>query len=327
MKIGNIEIKGKVVLAPMAGISNPSYIKICEEFGLSYAITELMSSEAIIRGNKKTFEMLNGINDINIPVAVQIFGSNPHTMAQAAKILVDLYNVSIIDINMGCPVPKVAVKGGAGSALLKDLEKIKEIVSMVVNNVDVPITVKIRSGWDSNSINAIEVSKICEEAGASAITIHARTRSQGYSGKADWNVIKKVKENISIPVIGNGDITDIYKAKKMLDDTKCDLIMVGRGALGNPWIIRDINAYLMEGKILKAPTNEEKIDMAIHHLNYLVKYKKEVLACLEFRTIVSYYLKNIPDAKMFKEKIFKLNKVYDIISLLNVLKEDLHEIV
>ena len=325
MKIGNVEIKGKVVLAPMAGISNPSYMKICEEMGIGYAVTELMSSEAIIRGNKKTFEMLNGINDLNIPIAIQIFGSNPETMANAAKILVDKYKVSIIDINMGCPVPKVALKGGAGSALLKDLDKIRDIVSSVVKSVNIPVTVKIRSGWDMNSINAKEVAKVCEEAGCSAITVHARTRSQGYSGKADWNVIKEVKESVSIPVIGNGDITDIYKAKKMLDDTKCDLIMIGRGLLGNPWLVKEINQYLEDATILEKPTNIEKIDMAIIHLNYLLKYKSESLACLEFRTIISYYLKGINGSKPIKEKIFKLNKVYDIISVLNEFKEKLYE--
>ena len=323
MKIGNVEIKGKVVLAPMAGISNPSYMKICEEMGVAYAITELMSSEAIIRGNKKTFEMLNGINDLHIPIAIQIFGSNPKTISKAAKILVDNYNVSIIDINMGCPVPKVALKGGAGSALLKDLDKIKSIVSEVVKSVNIPVTVKIRSGWDMNSINAKEVAKVCESAGCSAITIHARTRSQGYSGKADWNVIKEVKESVSIPVIGNGDVIDIYSAKKMLDETKCDLVMIGRGLLGNPWLIKEINAYLKDGKVLDKPSYIEKIDMAIKHLNYLLDYKSESLACLEFRTIISYYLKGIEGAKPIKEKIFKLNKVYDIINVLNEFKEEL----
>ena len=322
MKIGNVEIKGKVVLAPMAGISNPSYMKICEEMGISYAITELMSSEAIIRGNKKTFEMLNGINDLNIPIAIQIFGSNPKTMAKAAKILVDNYKVSIIDINMGCPVPKVALKGGAGSALLKDLDKIKSIVSEVVKSVDVPVTAKIRSGWDMNYINAKEVAKVCESAGCSAITVHARTRSQGYSGKANWNIIKEVKESVSIPVIGNGDVVDIYSAKKMLDDTKCDLVMIGRGLLGNPWLIKEINAYLKDGTVLDKPSNIDKIDMAIIHLNYLLKYKPEKLAYLEFRTIVSYYLKGIDGAKPIKEKIFKLNKVYDIINVLNEFKKE-----
>ena len=254
VKIGNIEINGKVVLAPMAGISNAAYMKICEEMGVAYAITELLSAEAIVRGNKKTFDMLKGLDKLKIPVAVQIFGSNASTLTKAANILVNSYNIKIIDINMGCPVPKVAVKNQAGAALLKDLDKIYEIVSSVKNSVSVPITVKIRSGWDNNSINAKEVAKVCEKAGASLITIHARTRSQGYSGNADWNIIKEVKESVNIPVIGNGDITDIYKAKEMLNKTKCDLIMIGRGVLGNPWLIKEINTYLKDGTILNPPS-------------------------------------------------------------------------
>lgn len=320
-KIGNIEIKNKVILAPMAGISNPSYMKICEEMGIGYAITELLSSEAIIRNNKKTFDMLNGINDLTIPVAVQIFGSNPDTMAKAAQILVDKFNIKIIDINMGCPVPKVAIKSEAGSALLKDLSKIHNIVSKVVNSVSVPVTVKIRSGWDKDTINAIDVAMICEKAGAKAISIHPRTRSQGYSGLADWNVIKEVKEKVKIPVIGNGDITDIYKAKKMLEDTKCDAIMIGRGLLGNPWLIKQINEYLDDNIIIPKPTDIEKIDMCLKHLDYLIKYKSEKLACLEIRTHIAWYLKGIEGAKLVKEKIYTKNKICDIIAILNDFKE------
>src|SRR5574344_1807521 len=214
-KIGNITIKNKIVLAPMAGISNPAYMKICEEMGVGYAITELISSEAIIRNNKKTLDMLKGIDNLNIPVAVQIFGRDKDTMASAAKIITSIYKNVFIDINMGCPVPKVAVRAKAGSALLKEPDKVYEIVKSVVDVVDVPVTVKIRSGWDANSINAVEIAKIIEKAGAQAITVHARTRAQGYSGKADWNIIKEVKQNVSIPVIGNGDVKTCYDAKNM----------------------------------------------------------------------------------------------------------------
>ena len=322
VKIGNIEIKGKTVLAPMAGISNPAYIKICEEMGVGYAVTELISAEAIVRGNKKTFEMLNGTSNLKIPFAVQIFGANPSTMANAASILVRDYNTKIIDINMGCPVPKVAVKNEAGSGLLKNVNKIFDIVSSVVKMVNVPVTVKIRSGWDEKSINAVEVAKICEKAGASAIAVHPRTRSQGYSGKSNWNIIKEVKENVSIPVIGNGDITDIYKAKEMLDTTGCDLIMIGRGLLGNPWLIKEINAYLEDGTILNPPTIKEKIDMCLKHIEYLSKIKPEKLVCLEIRSHIAWYLKGIQGGKTIKEKIYASNNLYDIISILNEFKEE-----
>ena len=319
VNIGNVEIKHKTVLAPMAGISNPSFFKIVEEMGVGLVVTELLSSEAIIRDNKKTYEMLNGLDKINVPISIQLFGGNPDTMAKAAKVVESL-GFKIIDINFGCPVPKVAVRGGAGSALLKDPEKIGKIVKSVSSAVNIPVTVKIRSGWDSNSINAVEVAKICEENGAKAIAIHARTRSQGYSGKADWNIIKLVKETVSIPVIGNGDITDIYSAKKMLDDTNCDLIMIGRACLGNPWLIKEINAYLENGKIIDKPNSLEKIDMCLKHLSYLEKDKSAKVAVLEIRNHVAWYLRGIDGSKEIKNKIFKETDINAIISILNEYK-------
>ncbi len=319
-KIGNIEIKNQIVLAPMAGISNPSYMKICEEMGVGYAITELLSAEAIVRENKKTLEMLNGIDKLNIPVAIQIFGSDAATMAKAAQIITNLHQKVLIDINMGCPVPKVAVRAQAGSALLKDPIKIYDIVSSVVSSVSVPVTVKIRSGWDSKHINAVEVAKIVEKAGASAICVHPRTRSQGYSGKADWNIIKEVKQSVSIPVIGNGDIKCPEDAKKMIDETNCDAVMIGRGVLGNPWLIRNTVSYLDGGEIT-LPSINDRIDMCLKHLELLKSLKSEKVACLEIRNHISWYFKGICGANELKNKVYQTSNIHDIILLLNEFKE------
>ncbi|MBR3230145.1 MAG: tRNA dihydrouridine synthase DusB [Bacilli bacterium] len=315
-KIGNIEIKNNVVLAPMAGISNPAYMKICQELGVGFAITELISSEAIVRGNEKTFNMLNGIEKIKMPVAIQIFGSNPDVMAKAAKIINQKYPGKIIDINMGCPVPKVAIKAHSGSALLKDSEKAFEIVKAVVKSVNTPVTVKIRSGWDKESINAVEISKIIEKAGASAITIHARTRSQGYSGKVDLDIIKKVKENVNIPVIGNGDIRKVEDAKHMIDYTGCDGVMIGRAALGNPWILEN-TAKFLKGQNLKEVSVEEKKEMTKKHFKYLLDNKNERNAILEMRTIAAYYLKALPGSLDIKRQIFKVTTKEELFEIID----------
>lgn len=316
-KIGNIEIKNQIVLAPMAGISNPSYMKICEEMGVGYAIAELLSAEAIVRENKKTLEMLNGIDKLNIPVAIQIFGSDAATMAKAAQIITNLHQKVLIDINMGCPVPKVAIKNQAGSALLKDPQKIKKIVSSVVKAVSVPVTVKIRAGWDNEHINAVEVAKVCEEAGAKAIAIHARTRAQGYSGQADWSIIKNVKEAVSVPIIGNGDVTDCYLAKKMLEETGCDAVMIGRGLLGNPWLIRDCVNYLEDGSEPLEVSNKEKIDMMRYHYKLLCQDTNEISASLEIRSHILYYLKGMPKSKEMKNKICSCKNAKEIFACLD----------
>lgn len=324
-KIGNIEIKNQIVLAPMAGISNPSYMKICEEMGVGYAITELLSAEAIVRENKKTLEMLNGIDKLNIPVAIQIFGSDAATMAKAAQIITNLHQKVLIDINMGCPVPKVAIKSQAGSALLKNPDKIKEIVSAVVKAVSVPVTVKIRSGWDANSVNAVEVAKVIEEAGASAITVHGRTRAQGYSGNADWNIIKQVKEMVSIPVIGNGDVTSAEKAKEMLDFTGCDAVMIGRGVLGNPWLINECVSYLESGIIPPKPSAREKIEMLKRHYQLLVDSTSEKQAILEIRTHALWYIKGMPKSAYIKNEICKTKNSEDLFKILNDYLGDLDD--
>ncbi len=324
LKIGNLELKNNVILAPMASISNPTFIKIVEEMGCPLAYTELLSSEAIVRDNKKTFDLLNGLDKINIPVGVQIFGNNPKTMAESAKILVDKFNIKLIDINMGCPVPKVAIKNNAGSALLKNPNLIKEIVGEVVSNVNVPVTVKIRSGWDESSINAIEIAKIIEESGASAITVHARTRSQGYSGKSDWNIIKQVKECVSIPVIGNGDVTTPELAKEMLDITNCDAVMIGRGVLGNPWLIKNTIEYLNTGHYENNITIEDKINMLKKHFELLIKNTNERVAMLEIRSHALWYLKGINGCAIIKNKICSAKNVKEIFNILDDFKGDIN---
>ena len=317
--IGNIIIKNRVVLAPMAGVSNPAYMKICEDMGVGLVITELISIEGIVRNNKKTLDMLNGIDKLNIPYAIQLFGSNPDTFSKAAKIINKLYPKAIIDINMGCPVPKVAVKSESGSALLKNPELIQEIVSSVVKSVNTPVTVKIRSGWDDSSINCVEIAKIIESSGASAITLHARTRSQGYSGKSKWELIKKVKKYVSIPVIGNGDITTPELAKKMLDETNCDAVMIGRAVLGNPWIIKNIIDYLETGKYNKEITLNDKILMLKKHFSLLINEKTEKQAMLEIRSHALWYLKGESNVNVIKNKICNAKSSEEIFNILGEL--------
>ncbi len=314
-KIGNVEINNQVVLAPMAGISNTSYRKIIKEMGAGLIFAEMVSDKAICYDNDKTLDMLK-MSEEERPIAQQIFGSDKESFVKAAQIIEEKMHPDIIDINMGCPVPKVALKSQAGSALLKNPEKIYDIVSAVVKAVNVPVTVKIRSGWDQNSINATEVAKVIEKAGASAITIHARTRSQGYAGNADWNIIKAVKECVSIPVIGNGDVTTPELAKKMLDETGCDAVMIGRGVLGNPWLIRDTVTYLEEGVLLPKPSNEEVYQMIERHYNMLEQDKNAILANLEMRSFIMWYLKGIPNTKELKNEVNKLKSKDEVLALL-----------
>ena len=257
------------------------------------------------------------MTDFERPIAQQIFGSDKESFVSAAKFIESTMKPDIIDINMGCPVPKVAVSAQAGSALLKSPDKVYEIVKAVVDSVSIPVTVKIRSGWDANSINAVSIAKIVEKAGASAITVHGRTRAQGYSGIADLDIIKKVKENVSIPVIGNGDIKSCFDAKHMMDYTKCDAVMIGRGILGNPWLIKECVDYLDSSILPKEVTIKEKFDMIKRHMDLLLSTKNEKVALLEMRTHIAYYLKGIPGTKELKQKIFKTKIKKEIISLLD----------
>lgn len=316
-KIGNVKIDNNVCLAPMAGVCNSAFRRIIKEMGCGLLYAEMVSDKAICYDNKKTKEMLY-MTEKERPIAQQIFGSDKESFVKAAKIIEEIMHPDIIDINMGCPVPKVTVRSQAGSALLKDPKKIYEIVSSVVKAVSVPVTVKIRSGWDKNSINAVEVAQVCEKAGASAIAVHPRTRSQGYSGKADWNVIKQVKESVSIPVIGNGDILSVNDAIKMIKETNCDAIMIGRGVLGNPYLIKQIVTYLDTGVLIPNQTPEDKMKTCLKHFDYLLQIKPEKVAVLEMRTHASWYLKGLPNGISVKKKLYEIKTKKEFV---NTVKE------
>ena len=320
-KIGNVEIANQVVLAPMAGISNSSFRRICKEMGCGLIYAEMVSDKAIMYGNKKTIDMLY-MTDFERPISQQIFGTDVSSFVIAAKYICSNMHPDIIDINMGCPVPKVALRAQAGSALLKSPSKIYDIVKAVVDAVDVPVTVKIRSGWDSNHINAVEVAKVIEKAGASAICVHPRTRSQGYRGEADWSIIKAVKDNVNIPVIGNGDIKTPEDAKRMLDETGCDAIMIGRGVLGNPWLIEQTVAYL-NGDLVSQPNRLDRVDMCIKHLNYLSDVKDEKVARLEIRNHIGWYFMGLPGANEIKNKVYQCDSIHDIMQVLMSYREEL----
>ncbi len=323
-KIGNVEIKNQVVLAPMAGICNNAYRTIIKEMGCGLIVAEMVSDKAIVYNNEKTIDMLY-MTDFERPLSQQIFGSDKDSFVKAAKYIYEHMHPDIIDINMGCPVPKVALKAQAGSALLKNPKKIYEIVSAVVQSVPIPITVKIRSGWDEKTINAKEVAKTIEKAGASAITVHPRTRKQGYSGISNWNIIKEVKENVNIPVIGNGDIKTCYDAKRMIEQTGCDAVMIGRACLGNPWLIKQTVDYLEKGIEPTLITKKEKIEMIKKHMNYLLKIKDEKVALLEMRGHACWYLKGLPNTSKLKQSINQIKTKEELINILNEYEEEQNE--
>jgi len=324
-KIGDIELKNNVVLAPMAGICNSAYRTIIKDMGCGLIYAEMVSDKAITYGSKKTMDMLY-MTDYERPIAQQIFGSDKESFVLSAKYIYENMKPDIIDINMGCPVPKVAVRAQAGSALLKSPDKVKEIVEAVVKAVPVPVTVKIRSGWDEKSINAVEIAKIVEKAGASAITVHPRTRAQGYSGNANWDIIKQVKDAVSIPVIGNGDIKSCYDAKRMLQETGCDAIMIGRGVLGNPWLIKECVDYIEKGSQPKKESVETKIDMIKHHIDLLRKTKCDKVALLEIRSHATWYLKGIKNSSILRSEICRAKTIEELLAMLNnFLKEKKYE--
>jgi len=321
-KIGNVEIKNRIVFAPMAGVSNRSYRNIIKEMGAGLVDSELVSSMGIVYGSDKTIELLE-FDEVERPISIQLFGSDAEAFVKAAKYVEEKFKPDIIDINMGCPVPKVAGKSGGGSALLKEPEKIYEIVHALTTNVKTPITVKIRIGWDANSINAIEVAKTAEKAGASAIAIHGRTKAQGYTGKANWDIIKQVKETVNIPVIGNGDVCTPQDAKRMLEYTGVDAVMIGRAALGNPWLIRECVSYLDNGKILEKPTYNEKLDMIKKHYEILEKEKDTKRATLEIRSHALWYLKGLKDNKEIKNKIVHIESKEELFTIIEEYRERL----
>lgn len=300
MKIKDVEFENNVFLAPMAGIADRAFRELCINYGAGYTVSEMVSSKGLTMGDKKSSELLT-LGEIENPAGVQIFGDNPEIMAQAAKMCIK-YHPNIIDINMGCPAPKIAMNGG-GASLMKNPLLAGEIIKAVSKAVDIPVTVKIRKGWDDENITAVELAKIAEKNGAAAITVHGRTRMQMYSGKVDYNIIAKVKKAVDIPVIANGDIVDEQSAAIMFEKTNCDAIMIGRGALGNPWIFRRINAYLNECRVLPDVSINEKMVVMLKHIQKIIKYKGEYTAMREARHHAAYYTKGIRGGAALRKEI------------------------
>ncbi|MFW5885728.1 MAG: tRNA dihydrouridine synthase DusB [Halanaerobium sp.] len=323
MKIGDLEIEVPVFLAPMAGVSDYPYRQLIREMGVELLYTEMVSAKGYEYGNKRTAELIEFDKPQNGKIAVQIFGEDPDFMARAAAGISKEYKIDIIDINMGCPARKI-VKNGAGSALMKDLDLAFEIIKSTVEAVELPVTVKMRSGWDENNINAVELAKLAEEAGAAAAAVHGRTRSQFYKGQADWQIIKSVVQAVDIPVIANGDIFSAEDAQAVFDQTNCEGIMIGRRAQGYPWIFREIIEYLRTGKLIKAPSYSEKIEMAIRHLKLAVEYYGERHGVPIMRKHISWYLKGLPNAGEMKNRVNQLAEEKSLIELLRNYKIELN---
>lgn len=313
LNIGGVPLKSHAVLAPMAGVSDRAYRELCVRFGAAYCVSEMVSSKALSFNSKKSEELME-ISDLERPCGIQIFGDDPKCMADAAKHALE-NKPDIIDINMGCPAPKIS-SNGSGSALMKNPRLCGEIVKAVTAVTDIPVTVKIRKGWDDDSVNAVEVSKICESAGAAAITVHGRTRQQYYKPPVDYDIIKAVRESVSVPVIANGDIDSAERAKEVMDITGCDLVMIGRATLGNPWIFSQINAYLENPNVkIHTPDLEERLGVMIEHISKMVEYKGEHMAMLQARKLVVGYFKGMKGAAALRNEAGKIKTLDDLYEL------------
>lgn len=313
LNIGGVSLKSHAVLAPMAGVSDRAYRELCVRFGAAYCVSEMVSSKALSFNSKKSEELME-ISDLERPCGIQIFGDDPKCMADAAKHALE-NKPDIIDINMGCPAPKIS-SNGSGSALMKNPRLCGEIVKAVTAVTDIPVTVKIRKGWDDDSVNAVEVAKICESAGAAAITVHGRTRQQYYKPPVDYDIIKAVRESVSVPVIANGDIDSAERAKEVMDITGCDLVMIGRATLGNPWIFSQINAYLENPNVkIHTPGLVERLGVMIEHIGKMVEYKGEHMAMLQARKLVVGYFKGIKGAAALRNEAGKIKTLDDLYEL------------
>lgn len=313
LNIGGVPLKSHAVLAPMAGVSDRAYRELCVRFGAAYCVSEMVSSKALSFNSKKSEELME-ISDLERPCGIQIFGDDPKCMADAAKHALE-NKPDIIDINMGCPAPKIS-SNGSGSALMKKPRLCGEIVKAVTAVTDIPVTVKIRKGWDDDSVNAVEVAKICESAGAAAITVHGRTRQQYYKPPVDYDIIKAVRESVSVPVIANGDIDSAERAKEVMDITGCDLVMIGRATLGNPWIFSQINAYLENPNVkIHTPDLEERLGVMIEHIGKMVEYKGEHMAMLQARKLVVGYFKGMKGAAALRNEAGKIKTLDDLYEL------------
>lgn len=318
MKIKDLEFNHIAFLAPMAGIADLAFRELCVQYGAAYTVSEMVSSKGLTMGDKKSAQLLTLGNDK--PAGVQIFGDDPEIMAKAAVKCLD-FNPDIIDINMGCPAPKIAMNGG-GASLMKKPELAYEITKAVVQAVDIPVTVKIRKGWDEESVNAVEMAELAEKAGASAVAVHGRTRQQMYSGSVDFDIIAQVKKSVGIPVIANGDIKDEQSAAIMLEKTNADAIMIGRGALGNPWVFSKINAYLDECRVLPEPSVTQKMAVMLKHIQKIIEYKGEYTAMREARHHAAYYTKGMRGGAKLRAEIGKLERFEQLQELsYKILKE------